>query len=66
MPYNGARYNVSRRETYTHNGQEKTKWVRVGVVFMEQDGSKGMLKLDLLSEPFYLFPPKDDKDGYGG
>ena len=72
MPYNGKRYNAVRREEYTdHTGAKKTKWVRVGAAFFEQDGEKAMLKIDVFSDPFYLFPQTDDErgkkdSGYGG
>lgn len=71
MPYNGKRFNVTRREDYTTSaGEKKTKWVRVGVVFFEQGDEKAMLKLDLFEQPFYLFTQKDKDDtrdgGYGG
>lgn len=54
------RLDVVRKE---QNG-DKTRWVRVGVVFLndgpdEKEG--GSLRLDLLSEKFYLFPPKEQQ-----
>jgi hypothetical protein len=71
VPYNGRKFNVVRREEYTTTaGEKKTKWVRVGAAFFEQDDTKAMLKIDVFSEPFYLFPQSDEprtKDsGYGG
>jgi hypothetical protein len=41
---------------------DKTRWVRVGVVFLNDENSEkegGSLHLDLFAEKFYLFPPKE-------
>jgi hypothetical protein len=53
------RYDVCRKDT---SNPEKARWVRVGVVFLnDQEGEKdgGSLRLDLFAEKFYLFPPKE-------
>jgi hypothetical protein len=55
---------VSRRLDVVRKEQrgDKTHWVRVGVVFLnDQEGEKdgGSLRLDLFAEKFYLFPPKE-------
>jgi hypothetical protein len=54
----GKRFNVVRK-----SGEgDKTKWLRVGVVFLNDDTDKdgGSLMLDMFDGKFYLFPPKDD------
>ena len=51
-------FDICRKETYTSQGQEKTKWHKVGTLKILEDG-KQFIDLPLLGPSLYVFEQKE-------
>jgi hypothetical protein len=60
------RYNLSIPRKYTSNGEEKTAWDNVGVMFKRDKGGYS-IKLSMFPElSIFAFPPKAKEEHKGG
>lgn len=55
--------NICTKKTYTSNGQEKTKWLQVGILKTTESG-KQFIELSMFpNESFYVFDQKEKTEG---
>lgn len=56
-------YDICRKEIYTSQGQEKTKWHKVGTLRVMDDG-KQFIDLPLLGPSLYVFEQKERNEAH--
>ncbi len=56
-------YDICRKETYISQGQEKTRWHKVGTLRVLEDG-KQFIDLPLLGPSLYVFEQKAKNEAY--